>query len=70
MLSVLIGDGAMRFASQRGIPITDNTKMISEKAGKKFKKYKKLLEQSKHPMVHGLEIHVLTPQDQVLSFCY
>lgn len=48
-----MGDGASNFAKERGLKMIENSSLISEKALKKYQKYKKRLDISRKLMSSG-----------------
>ncbi|XP_046458331.1 threonine aspartase 1-like [Daphnia pulex] len=68
---VLVGEGASDFAKNRGLNLVHNSTLISDKAMRKYKKYKERLEVSRKALSSGLKITVQPnpSQDTVGVIC-
>jgi hypothetical protein len=64
--SVLVGEGASDFAKNRGVNLVHNSTLISDKAMRKYKKYKERLEVSRKALSSGLKITVQPNPSQVI----
>lgn len=63
---LLVGEGAHRFAKERGLCLIDNSTLISDRSLSKYKKYKdRLVEESKNIVDNKLQITVHPTQSQV-----
>jgi len=65
--SVLVGEGASEFAKNRGLNLVHNSTLISDKAMRKYKKYKERLEVSRKAFSSGLKITVQPNPSQVIQ---
>lgn len=68
---ILVGEGASCFAKKRGLKLVQNKTLKSERAIKKYKKYKERLEISKKAVLAGLKITIQPnpSQDTVGVIC-
>ena len=63
---LLVGEGAHRFAKERGVCLIDNSTLVSDRSLSKYKKYKdRLVEESKKIVDNKLQITVNPTQSQV-----
>ncbi len=60
-----MGDGASIFAKERGLNLVHNTSLISDRAQKKYKKYKERLDVSRKLLSSGLKISIQPNPSQV-----
>lgn len=64
---ILVGEGASNFAKERGLDLISNSALISDKALRKYQKYRERLEVSKKLLSSGLQISVKSNQSQVAT---
>lgn len=69
IFSILVGEGASSFAKERGLKLVQNRTLISDRALKKYKKYKERLEISKKALQGGLKISIQPNPSQVILIC-
>lgn len=60
-----MGEGASNFAKERGLDLISNSALISDKALRKYQKYKERLEVSRKLISSGLKISVEPHPSQV-----